>query len=324
MEVRQNKPFALGIDLGGTKIAVGLCRGEQIEKKIVTPTPANSGPEAVINAMIKAAREAMTGIESSEVAGVGVGAAGQIDPKTGEVIYAPNLYWNHVPLAEKLKAGLSLPVKVVNDVRAATIAEYRYGSGRGLSDFVNIFVGTGIGSGFVLNGKLLDGATNSAGEIGHICLETDGPPCGCGKKGCFEVFSSGRGMERYVMTQLVHGVKSSINDIVEGDPRKVTGKVIGMAAREGDELALATLRRAGMYLGLAIANVHTMLNPQRIALGGGVMALREFIMPSLIEAMEKHILPVALRDNIVVMAACEEDAAVIGSAALFCATHPGR
>ncbi|MFZ2956998.1 MAG: ROK family protein [Candidatus Ozemobacteraceae bacterium] len=317
MTPASSKPFAVGIDLGGTKIAVGLCRGGHIEKKVVTPTPAKDGPDAIISAMIQAAREAMVGVDVDEIAGVGVGAAGQIDPKTGAVLYAPNLYWKNVPLAEKLKVGLLLPVRVVNDVRAATIAEFRYGSGKGLSDFVNVFVGTGIGSGFVLNGRLLEGVTNSAGEIGHICLDPDGPLCGCGQKGCLEAYSSGRGMERFVMTQLVQGVKSRINELVEGDPRKVTGKVIGTAAREGDELAQAALHRVGKYLGLALANVHTMVNPQRIALGGGVMALKEFIMPSLDKSLKKHILPVAVQDPLVVMASCENDAAVIGSAALF-------
>lgn len=314
-----NQPFALGIDLGGTKIAVGLCRSGHIEKKIVVPTPVSQGAEAMIEAMVQAARDAMTGCDMTEVAGVGVGAAGQIDARTGTVLYAPNLGWDKVPLGERLQHALGLRVRVVNDVRAATIAELHYGAGKGCSSFVNIFVGTGIGSGWVVNGALLEGTTNSAGEIGHICLDPQGPLCGCGHRGCFEAFCSGRGVENYVKTELVQGRTSKIRELAEGDPRKVTGRLIGAAARDNDELALEALARAGSYIGLVVANLHTMLNPDTVILGGGLMALKEFILPSVETMLRRHILPVAWRDGLFTMARCENDAGVLGSAALFAA-----
>lgn len=314
-----SQPFALGIDLGGTKIAVGLCRSGHLEKKVLVPTPVAHGAKAMIAAMVKASREAMAGCDPAEIAGVGVGAAGQIDARTGTVIYAPNLGWEKVPLGEELQRALGLRVRVVNDVRAATIAELHYGAGKGCSTFVNIFVGTGIGSGWVVNGALLEGITNSAGEIGHTCLDPQGPLCGCGHRGCFEAFSSGRGVENYVKTELVQGRVTKIRELVEDDPRKVTGRIIGTAAREKDELALEALRRAGTYIGLVVANLHTMVNPDTVILGGGLMALKEFILPSVEVAIRKHILPVAWRDGLFTMARCENDAGVLGGAALFSA-----
>lgn len=314
-----NQPFALGIDLGGTKIAIGLCRSGHLEKKVLVPTPVGQGPDAMIEVMVKGTREAMAGCDPAEIAGVGVGAAGQIEPRTGMVLCAPNLGWEMVPLGERLQQALGLRVRVVNDVRAATYAELHYGAGKGCTTFINMFVGTGIGSGWVVNGTLLEGTTNSAGEIGHICLDPQGPLCGCGHRGCFEAFSSGRGVENYVKTELVQGRASRIRDLVEDDPRKVTGKIIGAAARDNDELALEALRRAGTYIGLTVANLHTVVNPDTVILGGGLMALREFILPAVDAALRKHVLPVAWREGMYTMARCENDAGVLGSAAMFSA-----
>ncbi|MBF0545437.1 MAG: ROK family protein [Candidatus Riflebacteria bacterium] len=317
MTKEKEQLFSVGIDLGGTKIAAGLCRFGVIEKKVVKPTEPGKGAEEVINTMAAAVSEAISGIPREKILGIGVGAAGQIEPRTGTVLYAPNLNWSNVPLAERLQSLLSLRVKVTNDVRAATIAEFNYGAGKGLSDFVNIFLGTGIGSGFVINGKIVEGVTNSAGEIGHTCLDPNGPLCGCGKKGCFEAFSSGRGIENYVKSMLIYQHPSEITGLIKGDLNLVTGKVIGEAARKGDQLALFALERAGTYLGLVVANLHTMLNPQRIILGGGVMSLKEFILPAMLKAVHHHILPLSKREEIFALAMCENDAGILGSAALF-------
>jgi len=311
------RKYTVGIDLGGTKIAAGLCENGKILEKIVVPTNASKGVDAVMATISQAARLAMKGVEPACVSGVGVGAAGQVHPKNGSVVYAPNLGWNNVPLAEKLAADICLPIKVINDVRAATIAEWKYGAGVGLHDFANIFLGTGIGSGFVLNGILLEGTTNSAGEIGHVCLDPDGPVCGCGKKGCFEAFSSGRGLENHVRSLLSDGAKSIITGLVEGDLSKITGHIIGSAAAARDKVALEALKHLGKYLGLAIANIHTMLNPQVVILGGGIMALKEYFMSDMNESVSKHILPVAAREGLVTMAAFETDAVLIGSSAVW-------
>ncbi|PKL43321.1 MAG: transcriptional regulator, partial [Candidatus Riflebacteria bacterium HGW-Riflebacteria-2] len=182
----------------------------------------------------------------------------------------------------------------------------------------NIFVGTGIGSGFVLNGQLVNGSTNSAGEIGHICMDPEGPVCGCGKKGCLEAYASGTGMENFVRAELKTGRKSLIKELAESRFENVRGPLIGKAAEQGDELALAAIARVGEYLGLALANIHTLINPEMILLGGGMMALKQYFMPTLLETMKKHILPVADQGRALVREArFENDAVLLGGAAIF-------
>jgi glucokinase len=310
-------PLSIGIDLGGTKIAAGLCRNGEIVARCLRPTAAEKGAPAVLAAMIDACREVAAAAAGESIIGVGVGAAGQVDPATGAVIYAPNLGWKDVPLAATLSRELSLPVRVTNDVRAATIAEWYFGAAKGMKSFVNIFLGTGIGSGLVLNGALLTGTTNSAGEIGHICLDPEGPICGCGQAGCFEAFSSGRGLENQVKARLEKGETSIIREMVNGDWAQVTGRVIGDAARKGDALALSALDVVGRNLGLVMANLHTLLNPESLLLGGGLMALEEFFLPQAEATLTRIVLPVARRKELFRRAQFQTDAALIGSSALF-------
>lgn len=312
------KNLSLGIDLGGTKIAVGLCREGEIIKKTIFPTQASAGFDGVISVILSAVEIAMEGHQIKEILGIGIGSAGQINAATGEVIYSPNLGWRNAPLGEAISRAMGMPVKVLNDVRAATVAEQKFGNGKGLANFGNIFVGTGVGSGFVLNGQLLNGATNSAGEIGHVCMDPEGPLCACGNRGCLEAFCSGSGMENYVKAELKAGRKSIIKELAESKIENVRGPLIGLAAEQGDELAIAAIERVGRYLGIALANVHTMLNPEVVLLGGGMMALKSFFMPVLLETMKMHILPVAYQDRVLVKEAMfENDAVLLGGAAIF-------
>ena len=312
------KHYTLGVDLGGTKIAAGLCCNGEILKKVIFPTQAAAGFDGVISVILGAIEKVMDGYDCKDVLGLGIGSAGQINAATGEVIYSPNLNWRNAPLGSTVAKTLKMKVQVLNDVRAATVAELKFGNGKGLENFANVFVGTGIGSGFVLNGKLLNGATNSAGEVGHTCLDPDGPLCGCGNRGCLEAFASGTGMENYVKAELKKGRKSILKDFAENKIENVRGPLIGKAAEQGDELALAAIERVGLYLGIALANIHTMLNPEIILLGGGMMALKKYFMPTLLSTMKKHILPVAGHERELVREAkFENDAVLLGGAAIF-------
>lgn len=313
------KNLSLGIDLGGTKVAVGLCHGEEILMKAIFPTHASAGFDGVISVILGAVEKVTEGHNLKEIQGAGIGSAGQINAVSGEVIYSPNLGWRNAPLGERLSKALGMPVKVLNDVRAATVAEHKFGNGRGLDNFGNIFVGTGVGSGFVVNGQLLNGVTNSAGEIGHICMDASGPVCGCGNHGCLEAYCSGTGMENYVKAELKNGRKSLLGELAEHKLENVRGPLIGKAAEQGDELALEAIKRVGHYLGIALANVHTLLNPEVVLLGGGMMALKKYFMPTLEETMNRHILPVAADHQrpLVKEARFENDAVLLGGAAIF-------
>lgn len=312
------KKLSLGVDLGGTKIAVGLCQNGEILKKVIFPTQPAAGFDGVISVILGAVEKVMEGHTAKEILGLGIGSAGQINGETGEVIYSPNLGWRNAPLGKTISQALNMKVGVLNDVRAATVAEHKFGNGRGLANFANIFVGTGVGGGFVINGQLVNGATNSAGEIGHVCMDAEGPVCGCGNKGCLEAFASGTGMENYVKAELKKGRKSLLKELAENRLENVRGPLIGKAAEKGDELAVEAIKRVGHYLGIALANVHTMLNPDIILLGGGMMALKGIFMPILHETMKKHILPVADQDRALVKEArFENDAVLLGGAAIF-------
>ncbi|MBU1106889.1 MAG: ROK family protein [Candidatus Riflebacteria bacterium] len=312
------KNLSIGVDLGGTKIAVGLCRDGEILKKVIFPTHAAAGFDGVISVILGAIEKVMEGQNHKDILGLGIGSAGQINAATGEVIYSPNLNWRNAPLGNTIAKAIDLKVQVLNDVRAATLAELKFGNGKGLDSFANVFVGTGIGSGFVINGKLINGATNSAGEVGHTCLDPEGPLCGCGNKGCLEAFASGTGMENYVKAELKKGRKSIIKDLVENRIDHVRGPIIAKAAEQGDELALAAIERVGFYLGISLANIHTMLNPEIILLGGGMMALKKYFMPILLSTMQTHILPVARQNReLVGEARFENDAVLLGGSAIF-------
>lgn len=309
----------IGIDLGGTKTIIGICNKAKIIDQITIPTPVKEGYAKTVEIIALETQKLLAKFKANiKINGVGIGAAGQIDPNIGNIIYAPNLNWQNVPIATDLSKILNLPVKVTNDVRAATIAEWFYGAGKGLDNFVNIFLGTGIGSGLVINNKICEGVTNSAGEIGHICLDPDGPICGCGKRGCFEAYSSGRGIENEVKRRIQNGQQSIVNSLVNNNIDKITGKIIAEAAKQGDNLALDVLKWAGKHLGLVLANLHTFLNPQKILLGGGVLALADFFLPTALETMHNLILPTANRGKeLIDFAMFKNEAVLIGAANLF-------
>jgi glucokinase len=210
-----------------------------------------------------------------------VACAGQIHPETGTVVYSPNLDWRDVPLAGHLRAALGRPIAVENDVRAAAWAEFRFGAGAGRGSLVAVFVGTGVGSGAVLDGRLWRGATNGAGEVGHTQVTWDGLACPCGRRGCLEQYVSGRGFQRRLRQALTANVATRLAAITAGDPGRLTATMLYGAAEARDELASQVWDEAERYLTLALANYVTLLNPEMLVLGGGVIET----VPRLFEAV---------------------------------------
>lgn len=205
------------------------------------------------------------------LASIGVACAGQIHPETGSVVYAPNLGWRNVPLAATLANTFGVPVTVENDVRAAAWGEFRFGGHRALRSLLCVFVGTGVGSGAVLDGALWCGAGNSAGELGHTQVVPEGLPCPCGARGCLEQYASGSGFQRRLRRALGDGVKTQLAEACEDDPAALTADMVAAAANSGDEFARQVWTEAVRYLTLAVANYVTLLNPQMLVLGGGVV-----------------------------------------------------
>ena len=239
------------------------------------------------------------------IAGVGIACAGQIRPQDGTVVLAPNLGWRDVPLGPRVSAAVGVPVVLENDVRAAAWGEFRFGAARGAKSVVVVFVGTGVGSGAVLDDRLWRGAGNAAGEVGHTQVVLDGLPCRCGQRGCLEQYVSGSGFQRRFEAARATGVKTRLSDVTDDDPTKLTAPMVWTAAAEGDAFAGTVQADAERYLALGIANYVTVVNPEVLVFGGGVIES----VPALLDAATPALLA---RSTVLARASLRVDRAQLG------------
>lgn len=315
--MNDRKKHSLGIDLGGTKVEVGLMNslGQLIESR-KKPTRVLEGPEAIVKDIAESVSQ-IRSEHNTPIAGVGVGMAGQIDAESGMVYFAPNLKWKDIPLQAMLHEALKLPVVVTNDVRAVTWAEWLYGSGKNSSDLICIFIGTGVGSGVVSGGNLLTGFTNSAGEIGHMTIDLHGADCTCGNRGCLETLAAGWGIARRAReAALKDSTAGQMLVQSAGSPEAISARQVIQCAQAGDALSVRIMSEAAEALIAATVSVVNAFNPQFIILGGGIIQG----MPELIQKIEigvrKRALKTATSQLKIVRAALKEDAGVIGAATL--------
>ncbi|MFF9562133.1 ROK family glucokinase [Leifsonia sp. NPDC014704] len=267
---------AIGIDIGGTKIAGALVDElGTIVREDRVPTDATR-PEEIENAVVAMIRRLSDGPE--EIAGAGVAAAGFIDAAQSTVYYAPNINWRHEPFREKLEARLDIPVIIENDANAAGWAEFRYGAGRLVSDMVVLTIGTGVGGAIVSNDRLFRGGFGAGAEIGHMRVVPGGLPCGCGAHGCIEQYGSGRALQR-MANELADagGIGQGLAD-VRSRTGALTGHDISALITAGDPGALAALRQLGDWLGQACASLGAILDPQLFVFGGGVAQAGELLL----------------------------------------------
>jgi len=252
--------------------------------------------------------------EGNRPDGIGIATAGQIEPTTGVVVQAPNLGWRDVPLRATVEAATGLTVTVENDVRAAAWGEFRHGAGQDASSLLAVFVGTGGGSGAVLDGVLWRGAGNAAGEVGHTQVVIDGLPCRCGQRGCLEQYGSGSGLQRRFAA--TPGRESSrLHALCEGDPTKLTALMIEQAAHAGDPIALEMWRDAEQYLVMGISNYVTTVNPSMLVLGGGVIETVPSLFETLVDGVPRFTTVLA-RSVRIERARLGESSGIVGAAAL--------
>ncbi len=263
----------IAVDLGGTNIRAARCDGEgRILARAQGPTRPEEGVEAVIARIIKAIEAVWSGGEPVEA--IGVGAPGPLDPRTGVVRTAPNLGWENVPLADRLRERFRVPCFVGNDANLAALGEWQYGAGRGHAHLVYLTVSTGIGGGVITHGVLLEGAHGLGAELGHIVVEArDGPRCGCGRTGCLEAVASGTAIARMAREAWARG-----EPVPWRDPAAVTAAEVAEAAVHGNPVASAIMDRAAFYLGVGIASFWHIFNPTLVILGGGVMKTGEWFL----------------------------------------------
>ena len=303
---------AIGIDLGGTDIkgAIVSESGEILHQDKV-PTHPERGADGVADRIAELANVLCKtyGSEIDKACGVGVGVPG-VTRKDGTVVIAPNLDWHHVPFREMLSDRLPVPVALDNDANVAALAEARAGVGAECESLALLTLGTGIGGGIIIDGRIHHGASYSAGEIGHMVVLPDGPVCGCGKSGCLEAISATRGMVGYAQRGLDDGRSSSLSTT------PLTPKSICDAASAGDALARETVDHVAKYIGIAVANLINILSPDVIAIGGGISAAGKLILDPIVSSADTNTLEGMFEHTRIELGRLGNDAGAIGAAYL--------
>jgi glucokinase len=285
--------YYLALDIGGTKTSCALFTvdGVIVDDYVHTaPSQTFRGTEAVYQ-NTKAALEhllAHFSLERSQVLGMGVGSPGPLDTQRGLIIHAPLMGWRNFPIVDRLSADFSLPVTLDNDGNLGALAEVRAGVAQGLRNILYMTVSTGCGGGIIINGDVYRGAHDGAGEFGHMCIDADGPACPCGSRGCFELYASGTAVLARMKADMASGTESRAFELAGYDAHTLSGKHLDAAAAEGDAYALEAYRNEGRYLGIGIASLLNLFDPQAIVLGGGITKGRAFFHPTLMSTLAER------------------------------------
>ena len=273
MAMPSSGPPVVGVDLGGTKVLAGVVDpGHQILSRAKRSTPAKEGAAAILGAIREVVEEAVSeaGLRARDLAAIGVGSPGPLDPDRGVIIFSANLNVRDFALGPDLASAMGCPVLVRNDVRVGGYGEFRLGAGRGRRDLIAAFVGTGIGGCVIVDGKVLAGATGNAGEIGHLILKANGPRCGCGRLGCLEALASRSAIARRIGKKIKRGTPSLLADALRSRTDRLKSKDLAAAFQAGDPLTVAEVERAARYLGLGLGGLINLLGPEVVIVGGGV------------------------------------------------------
>lgn len=285
------KKYSIGIDLGGTKILIALVEREsgKVIECIKKKTKKDKGPKNITKKMIEGIEELHA--DFSEVSSIGIGSAGQIDREHGIILAAPNLDCYDLNLKKILTEHFNLPVYVGNDVEVAALGEQKFGAGKGCDDFVCIFVGTGVGSAIIKDGKIIRGATGTAGEIGHMIVDLNGRQCACGGHGCLEAYASRSAIETRIEGALKKGRKSCILEYLETG-KSITSSMIQKSIEREDELVLQYVTEASEYLSGGIASIINFINPELVILGGGLIEAVDYFYEKTIKKARTKSLPI--------------------------------
>lgn len=285
----------IGIDLGGTLLKAALVDTETGElsglKQI--PTLAREGHDAVMARMAELIEDviASSSLSKSQINGVGVGVPGVLDLERGLVLFLPNLpgTWPNVPLRETIERQVGLPTHLLNDVRSMTLAEWTFGAGRGVDTIACFAIGTGIGGGLVINGQLHLGIGGTGGELGHQIIDMNGPPCGCGSKGCLEAFASGPAIAAMGIKAVLQGLSTNIGELVDHDLNRITPRIIAQAAEAGDAIAQEIYETVGFYVGIAVSSILASVGPRKVVIGGGVAQAGDLLLEPIRRTVKERV-----------------------------------
>jgi len=323
MKIREK--FIVGIDLGGTNIAAGAMPtdGTREIAMRMAPTMAQEGADAVVGRIAALVEEVMeqtqreTGAVRADFLGVGIGSPGPLDRARGVVIVTPNLGWRDFPLRDEVANRVGLPATLDNDANCATLGEWWCGAAKGGRNVVGLTIGTGIGGGLILDGRLYHGASDAAGEIGHTTIDSTGRRCKCGNYGCLEAYASGPAIAERAREVLEGGEDSLLASMVDGDVTRITAQTVFDASKRGDAVALEVVRDTAHFLGVGISNLINIFNPDTCVVAGGVTQAGDLLFDPLRAEVRRRAFKPAVDACRIVPGALPLSAGVVGAVATF-------
>ncbi|MBM3901512.1 MAG: ROK family protein [Verrucomicrobia bacterium] len=315
----------VGVDLGGTKILAGVF-GPQLRllQTAKLSTKSSRGFGSVVDRIARCVRDAVDEADMSlkQVQAIGIGAPGAVDSETGEVIFAPNLQWKDAPLRKELEKQLEIPVFVENDCTACTLGVHEVELKGRTRNLMGVFLGTGIGGGLILDGRVHRGFNGTAGELGHMVLQVGGPKCGCGNNGCFEALASRTALFREIQQRVKAGEKTVLTEMLGDGLAELKSGDLRKALRKGDKLVEEVVESAAEFTGIAIANLINILNPEVVVLGGGVIdALEDEMMSIIIETALDYAMPGTIKGVEILASKLGDNAGITGAAVLARSRH---
>ncbi len=301
----------IAVDVGGTQLRAALYPESGIEADLVKAIP-TKGEGSAIDRLLDLIASIWP--KDEQVAKIGVGVPGMVNPHEGVVYVTPNIEnWNNIPVGRMVQNRFQTPTVLGNDANLAALGEWKYGAGVGHQDLIYLTISTGVGSGIISGGRMIVGAYGIGAEMGHITILPDGPMCGCGRRGHLEALSSGTGIANHVIRELQNGRQS----LLAGQGSVPTARTVAEAARQGDELAIEAYNIAGKYLGIAITNMLYVFNPTLIILGGGVVKAGALLMDPLWRSIEENILsPLYLKEFQLTTSKLADQVGLVGALAL--------
>jgi glucokinase len=308
----------LAVDLGGTKMIIALVsRNGWIIERHYWNTVAVEGPRAVIERVFEGIDYLLgeNGLAPQQLSAVSIAAAAIIDMREGIITAAPNLPdWENIPLKSIVLEKYGIDTYLINDADAAALGEHRFGAGKGLNNLVLLTLGTGIGGGIIIDGKLYTGSYGGAAELGHMIIVEDGPECGCGNKGCLEALASGTAIAREARRRIVKGEKSSLAELAQGKQDDITAETVYLAAKDGDQLSLDVITGAARYLGKGVLNLVHIFSPDMVILGGSVARMGDLLFEPVRRIVGEQAFPLMAKSVQIVPARLGNDAGVVGAA----------
>jgi len=351
---QQELPLVVGVDLGGTQIRTAVLQGPKLRSRVSIPTGENPAPERVIPRIFAAIQRALdeAGVTLAQIAGIGAATPGPLNNQTGVIYSPPNLPgWNSVPLRDIFQKNYNLPIFIENDANAAGLGEYMFGAGRGSKDMIYLTISTGIGGGIIIDGKIIEGASGTAGELGHMTIDTHAGRCTCGNIGCLEYLASGTAIARYANQAIAEGQGAELlafaNTMLENPttvpdqaalpiedpntrpldeqddlggkvgPLRVNARTVARAAEAGIPLARAILTRAAEALGVGLVNIIHIFNPDIIILGGGVTLVGPMLMEPALRIVQERTMRAPLEVVRIKLAQFGINVGLVGAGALI-------